>query len=390
MKARLGGLARRGTYIEQLKSTAIPLIHLDAGDAFQATYQVNEASKAQVRAAAEIYLNTFQTMGLQAYTVGDRDLALGIPLLKELAEKAAFPFLSANIQDEENAHVFEPSVLLEAGGLKIAVIGATTTLFVNKQQVTSEYKIQLNDPAEAVAAQVARWKAQGVELFVVLAHLNEGEVEKVAQRNPEVQLVLGGQSLRKQATLERSETAWVANAYMRGKNLSVLSLFVRDGSLTFVDPNNQQALQRQQAQLEQQIAAQQRFLESARTEATRASSIPHLERRLVQLRTELQQVGFALEDVEEIDPNASHVAWELKGMTTEYSDHTEIAAKVQAYRAEFPDPAAARRRATPPNRLGPAGRPLPPTGARAAPPSRNAAPVAPTAPRPAPARPTTR
>jgi len=338
VKARLGGLARRATYLEELKNDKVPTLHLDAGDAFQSKYTVTDSDRAQVSAAAEVYLKTFAMMGLQAYTIGDRDLALGLVALRKLARKAKFPFLSANLVTPDQKPIFRPSVVLTVAGKKVAVIGATTTLFVNKATLTKIQGFEITDPSKAVAAEVAKHAAAGVKLFVVLGHLNDSEIEEVAKANPQVQFVLGGQGTRMQRVLSKTGSAWHAGAYFRGKNISVLDAYVLKDSLTFVDRDARKGLTQRKAQLERQIQSRETSITSAKADPKRASTVSYLERNLVQLKTELQEVTLDLEDLQEADPNASYVKWELKGMTTAYSDHVQVAKVVAAYRKVHPDP----------------------------------------------------
>ena len=53
-------------------------------------------------------------MGYDAMTLGRRDFIIGLQALKERAEEADFPFLSANLVDasDENKPIFEPYVVL--------------------------------------------------------------------------------------------------------------------------------------------------------------------------------------------------------------------------------------------------------------------------------------
>ncbi len=355
MKSRLGGLARRATYIDGLRKDGVPLLHLDAGDAFQQKYALYEKDKAQVEAAARLYLKTFADMGLHAYNLGDRDLALGLDRLKALEKKAKFPILSANLL-KDGKPVFTPSTVVEVGGYRIGVIGVITTLFVNKTSLEQNSGLTIAEPAPIVKAEADALRAKGVKIIVALAHLNDREVETLAKAVPDLTAILGGQSNRRQPLLKSAGGVFLANGYMRGKNMSVLDLFVNGDSLKFVDRDKGAAMKRRQRTLEAQIQGRERSIEAAKKDPARAKSVDYLERNLVQLKTELQELELDLEDLAEPDPNASYVKWELKGMTTAYADHAKTAAAVKAYRDVYPDPTRKKKTPPPPRLAKPATR----------------------------------
>ena len=139
---------------------------------------------------ADLYVRAFNRMNLKAYTVGDRDLVLGISTLKKLQKKAKFPLLSANILDAKDQPVFKPSIVLNSGGTKIGVIGATTALLVNRQKVESNQKMRVEKPVLAIRREVAELKKQGVDLFILLSHLNQTETVEVGRLVPEIQIIL--------------------------------------------------------------------------------------------------------------------------------------------------------------------------------------------------------
>lgn len=325
----------------------MPLLHLDAGDVFQNKYEVSEADRPGVLAAADVFIDAFERMDVKAVNIGDRDLALGIDTLKALDKKSKFPLLSSNIQKDGKA-VFTPSILVTVGGRKVGIIGAVTALFVNRQKLESSAGIKVLSADQTVPTEVARLKAQGAELFILLGHLNETEVDAVAKAAPELNFVLGGQWLKMDATLSRKGSAFVAGGYMRGKNLSVLDLHVRGDSLDFVDRHAKLALQKRQQQLKLQIRSREQSIERARTNKQAASRSEFLQQNLVRLKTELQEITMDLEDLEEPDQNASFVVWEMKGMDTSFKDDEHVAGRVAEYRKVHPDPTKKPRPRTPP------------------------------------------
>ena len=134
IKARLdslGGLARRATFLKDLRTTGAEPILLDAGNLFIAQNKSVELIKC------------YNEIGYDAFNVGAEDLgnAANIKNLEQLAE---FPFLSANIVYKQSGKaVFSPFITIERNGFKIAVIGLTKNLLEN-----SSDKYELKDPIQ--------------------------------------------------------------------------------------------------------------------------------------------------------------------------------------------------------------------------------------------------
>ena len=318
----------------------MPLLHFEAGDAFQAEYQMAPEKLLQVKAISALYLDAFASMHLTAYTIGDRDLALGIPMLQELRKKAAFPFLSANLLDAGGKPIFEPSIVKEVAGMKVAIIGAVTGLFVNREQRLREDNLQLKDVAEAVAAEVQRRKAEGAKLFILVGHLNDAEVQTVTKASPELQLVLGGQDISFQNRLTKAGGAHVAKAFMKGKNLGILDVHLKDGSLEFADRDAKKALASRKAEIERDIKTRERSIEQGKKTPGREGSMTYLEQNLVALKTELQTVTMDLEEAKDPSAASSYLRWELKPMDDKLPDEPGLAKAIAVYRKVYPDPTA--------------------------------------------------
>ena len=134
IKARLdslGGLARRATFLKDLRTTGAEPILLDAGNLFIAQNKSVELIKC------------YNEIGYDALNIGAEDLgnAANIKNLEQLAE---FPFLSANIVYKQSGKaVFSPFITIERSGFKVAVIGLTKNLLEN-----SSDKYGLKDPIQ--------------------------------------------------------------------------------------------------------------------------------------------------------------------------------------------------------------------------------------------------
>ena len=133
-KARLdslGGLARRATFLKDLRAAGTNPILLDAGNLFST--QDNSLS----------LIKCYNEIGYDALNIGAQDLA-NVIYISTLENSAEFPFISGNIIHKRSGKpVFKPFTTIERNGFIIAVIGLTNNLLEN-----SLGKYEIKDPIQ--------------------------------------------------------------------------------------------------------------------------------------------------------------------------------------------------------------------------------------------------
>ena len=117
---KLGGLPRRGSFIEATRKKEDGVLLLDAGGIFFADETVPEHLKMQLSAKADSILAAYERMGYDAIHVGHVDSALGPERLAALARQASFPVLSAELGQEDSA--FQRYVIRNVGGLRVGIL----------------------------------------------------------------------------------------------------------------------------------------------------------------------------------------------------------------------------------------------------------------------------
>ncbi len=113
-----GGLGRRVTYIEGIREDNEHVIVLDAGDAFSIDLSYSQAE-------ADLTWDVFNLMRLDAFVPGETDFVFGLPYLQNLAERAEFDIVAANIVDVDTG---EPLFgarykVIDVGGIRIGITG---------------------------------------------------------------------------------------------------------------------------------------------------------------------------------------------------------------------------------------------------------------------------
>ncbi len=181
-----GGSARLVTAIEDAKERAGNYLLLDGGDQFQGTLFYTYYKG---KAAAEM----MNKMGYDAMTVGNHEFDDGPEVLKGFVDSLDFPILMSNADISGEpilAGSIEKSVVIERDGEKFGLIGLTPQ---DTDELASPGKnIIFTPPADAVAAEVERMKANGIDKIIVLSHSGLNVDKAVAEANPDVDIIVGG------------------------------------------------------------------------------------------------------------------------------------------------------------------------------------------------------
>lgn len=102
---------------------------MDAGDLFFKSLQVSGIQEEIGALKAKTVVEGFNIIGCDVFNVGRNDFANGSDFLMSLSDSAQFPFISANIINEESGKlVFEPYKIVERGNLKFGILGLVTGL----------------------------------------------------------------------------------------------------------------------------------------------------------------------------------------------------------------------------------------------------------------------
>ncbi|HVT07798.1 MAG TPA: hypothetical protein VHO67_10080, partial [Polyangia bacterium] len=222
----LGGLARRATVIARARADADATLVVDAGDLFD-----GDSPRTAPRLAAAVAAG-----GLDAFTPGERDLALGVPALKRLAAAGALPILSSNLTDASGARLFEGERVFQVGGVPVGVFGVSAPPTPADAARWKAAGIQASPALPAAAAAIAALRQRGAKLVVGLFHVGGAAESRrlVAALSGLDWAVLGHSALNLEAP-EKAGQARLLEALAEGKNLGRLDLHVVGGSLAFAD-----------------------------------------------------------------------------------------------------------------------------------------------------------
>lgn len=168
----LGGAASAARVVQTLREKAaqdgMGFLLVDCGDIWQGTMI---GTKTSGRAVMD-YMNT---IGYDAMIIGNHEFDLGRKMLEDSClSRAKFPILSCNIYDSTATGVrlyVRPYIIKEVGGLKIAIIGVTTTGTEWMSFSENIRGLYFAPEVPQVQAYIDTVRALGADLVFVASHL---------------------------------------------------------------------------------------------------------------------------------------------------------------------------------------------------------------------------
>lgn len=131
-------------------------------------------------------------MEYDAWTFGNNEgLTLPKQSWPDLVNEAEVPVLVANLFDMETREPyaeFEPYLILERDGVRIAVLGLTVAF----SDFYKMFGVHAEHPRETFERLIPEIKRQGVDLIVLMSHLGLNSDRQIAAEIPEIDIIFGG------------------------------------------------------------------------------------------------------------------------------------------------------------------------------------------------------
>jgi 5'-nucleotidase / UDP-sugar diphosphatase len=166
----LGGGGTAATIIKDYRSLSSPTqatLLFDIGDFFQG-HPIGTVTKGKA------IINYYNEIGYDALALGNHDYDTGEKSLIEAVANAQFPILSSNIVYKDTKEIppyIRPYVILEKLGLKIGVIGLTTTDIAKMSFPDNVRGLEFTNEKEALNKYIPIVKEQGADLIIVIGHM---------------------------------------------------------------------------------------------------------------------------------------------------------------------------------------------------------------------------
>jgi 5'-nucleotidase len=180
-----GGLARVATLKQRLAGDGAATLMLLAGD-FLSSSVASTIFKGEQMVAA------LNAAGLDIATLGNHEFDFGADILLQRMAEARWQWVVANVIDRTTGKPVggaAPYLVRTFGPLKVAIIGLTSTEGSFGDRLA---RIEISDPIRAAARYLPMIRREKVDVIVALTHLTFGEDRELAERFPEIDLIVGG------------------------------------------------------------------------------------------------------------------------------------------------------------------------------------------------------
>lgn len=170
-------LARRLSLVRTLRDPELPLLLLDAGNAF--------FGREDPEAPRQPVVVAYEALGYDAVNISYRDLRRGRESLERIVAEAEFPLVSASILDANSREpIARPWVVVEKGGRRVGVIGATgLPAGVDQLPHLAEQLagVRIDPPLKALAKHLPALEKES-ETIVVLYYGTAEEAGRIHER----------------------------------------------------------------------------------------------------------------------------------------------------------------------------------------------------------------
>lgn len=179
------GLARTATLIKAARAEAPNHLLFDTGDLLQGNPLGDFIARIQPLKAGEVHpaFKVMNALRYDAANVGNHEFNYGLPFLRQALATAGFPYISANVLNDEGPAkgqpAFAPYVMLErrftdeAGQphtMKIGVIGFVPPQIMQWDRLNLSGRVAARDIPETARTLVPKLRAEGADVVVVVAH----------------------------------------------------------------------------------------------------------------------------------------------------------------------------------------------------------------------------
>ena len=197
MHAHIDDYAKVAAFVSQ-EQKAHPgrVVVLSGGDLFSGNPVVDHCDRP---GKGYPIIDLMNRVGYRASAVGNHEFDYGQRVLSERIRQARFPFLCANMHVGEGAEIRqpEPSTVIRVGRLRIGIISGIQVETISGRLIPSSHPGRLTgltftEPVEELTK--LRDMRNRCDVFLALNHMGVEEDKKLAERMPELDLIVGGHS----------------------------------------------------------------------------------------------------------------------------------------------------------------------------------------------------
>ena len=212
----VGGIERLADYVAQVRAQeGEHVLLVDGGDWFQGTPE-------GLLDGGDAFLRLLVSVGYDAMCVGNHEFDHGVEALEQQLVALAPPAVLAGVSHEDGARLAQVPAyrLFERAGLSIAVVGLLTPVTPDITHESARW-LRFEQPGQALAAVRAQLAAleHPVDLVLPVTHIGVDADRVLAQRHPDLPLIVGGHSHTFLKEGEREGRTWIVQT---GSKLSAV------------------------------------------------------------------------------------------------------------------------------------------------------------------------
>jgi 2',3'-cyclic-nucleotide 2'-phosphodiesterase/3'-nucleotidase len=167
------GLAAAATLIRQVRAETPNTLLVDCGDTIQgSTLESVHQNAVRIGAttAPDPMMLAMNALGYDAMVVGNHEFNYGLKNLTLARDAARFPWLSANTRTAGAIPEFAPYIVKTVAGVKVAVIGVTTSAIPQWEKPEQIPGFSWLSPEDGVRNALKRLEAEKPDVIVVALH----------------------------------------------------------------------------------------------------------------------------------------------------------------------------------------------------------------------------
>jgi 2',3'-cyclic-nucleotide 2'-phosphodiesterase/3'-nucleotidase len=164
------GLAKISTLVKQERSRhSGQVILIDNGDTFQGNPLATYFGRINTQADHPVAL-TMVAMGYDAMIPGNHDYNYGADQLEKWRCSLPFPLICANVLDANGQRCFQPYLIKDMQGIRIAILGLTTPRIDTWERPEFIQGLQFEEIIPAAQALLPQLQAEAVDVIIASVH----------------------------------------------------------------------------------------------------------------------------------------------------------------------------------------------------------------------------
>ena len=193
----------------------LPYLFVDSGNLLFKQAQI-PGGPSQEQLTAEGIIKIYTAMQVDAVAVAPLDLASGLALL-QTSQKQGFPWLSANLLDEDGHLLFQAVRIKKIGEIKAGIIGLTGPVSsLPAGVIRAEWRTVLPALIEKTARQC--------DILILLSSLPPAENQEIAQQFPALHLILAADLGNGNMNPQQVNNTLITQTGRQGKYQGILTI----------------------------------------------------------------------------------------------------------------------------------------------------------------------